>query len=276
MTGQQSERDAMTEADFDREYGDIESARQASQEGAQTSEANCDRRLATLLQRSGWTHRRIAGRVKKSQHWVMSQIRFANFLKASCFQDSITEGRFRDMWKQTDQSQSDEERFAEVARMLAEESNGVKKAKRGRICNTAARLFSGAGWKTASEIADGVGGELGEDVSPLQVCHSLGRNELKPNRSFRYIIDRSQHTCPARAKFRIRDAKVLTKRNALDVAKATEQLRPLLADIVAECKKGRTSISLSHLAAQASKLERLLRETIIPLLGDDETPGRDV
>ena len=90
--------------------------RQAYGDSRTDAGARFEQELARLFWPSGWTQEELAKKEGKSQRWVSYRLLFGRFLgfSTSCSipQDpaflKLTEGRFRDYWSRTDETESNE------------------------------------------------------------------------------------------------------------------------------------------------------------------------
>ena len=80
--------------------------------GESSVEAKRDQALAQLFARSGWTQEELGKKEGKSQDWISLRLRFGRFLNFTTavvnseLPRNLTEWRFRELWEQTDKTET--------------------------------------------------------------------------------------------------------------------------------------------------------------------------
>ena len=86
--------------------------RELYDESSVEAAAKRDQALAQLFARSGWTQEELGKKEGKSQDWISLRLRFGRFLNFTTavvnseLPRNLTEWRFRELWEQTDKTET--------------------------------------------------------------------------------------------------------------------------------------------------------------------------
>jgi len=148
---------------------EAEKARLLTQYGSTSREAGQRRaqELARLYARSKWTVRAIAEIQQQSYKTIDFQVRFGRFLLlcTNCTQTGLTEGRFRQLWLQTDKTATEDARFAAVAALLAE-AQAAPRSDARQLGKSIVAHFADGKWHRVQEIAEQLQTDV-QTVMPL-------------------------------------------------------------------------------------------------------------
>ena len=145
----------MTEAQYAEERAKLPTDKKEA--GARFEQA-----LAILFYRSGWTQQQLADKEGKSRIWITTRLRFGNFLnfvtnvtKSDLLPRNLTEGKFREYWKQTNKDQNERARFAEVTRAIQRDA-AVVKPRRHLIGHDIINEFADGKWHPLQTIIEAI------------------------------------------------------------------------------------------------------------------------
>jgi hypothetical protein len=242
----------MSDADFDSELATLH-----DRYGESRAEAGnrFEQELARLAARSGWTQEELAGKLGKSARWIGYRLAFGRFLefstnvlKTEIPLFSLSEGRFRDLFAKTDQTQTEAGRFQDVLDQLAA-SIGVRSPSRDlkSIRTDIIAKFADGKWHPLDRIIRAL-----PDYEPQQIADALADTTKHPRvqgcdwerkgvgRSWSYRIFKQERMVSHR--------------------KLTEEFTPIFKELLAETEKSQVAISLPTLRRLAQKAAQLLKK----------------
>src|SRR5215471_755573 len=119
--------------------------------------------MAQLYVESGWQKEALAEVEGVSQRYIECLLLWGRFLRTSGSQSGdCTERKFRDLWRRTDQTASEEARFAAVAEMLKDELQDTPQVRRishATLAHALLEKFSDGKFHRLSAMAATIGAE---------------------------------------------------------------------------------------------------------------------
>jgi hypothetical protein len=206
-------------------------------------------------QRPGWTEQRLADKEKvlgnkgASQSYIHKKIVFGAFLEIIPnwnngenirWINSLSEGRFRECWEQTDKAASDDIRFHEVADMLS----GPPRPK-----------IDGA--KLLAEFGDGKWHRI------ETVAERLGRQQ---EAMLKFVQKRHWSGGTSRADAEVKkvgrsfQVRIFPKEKAISYTEIVEELTPIIEHLRTEGKKMMATSTIGAARSTASALQKLLEK----------------
>jgi hypothetical protein len=239
------------EREYDRERANLRNTYTSSSIEAT---ASCDRALAILLYRSGWTQEQLAKKEGKSRKWVVCQIRFGQFLtfvnslaelETESLPKNLNTKKFLQIWQQqTVQQERDERmRFQQVLRMMR--SGSITAARRPSIGVSIKERFADGQWHSLNAIVKATG------ANETHVLDTI--NGMSKNGTYGCKVERKR--IGQQIEFRI-----FKKDKTISVDELTEKLAPIIKELKVEGKKNMATMSPATVAHLAGKLSILLDE----------------
>lgn len=225
-------KQTMSPEEFDRRKQEIE---------ATNEKGYHDQSLAKLYQESDWTQRQLAAHLGKSPGYVDKWARFGRFILASNLDATLTEGKFRDFWSQTDKNEEEDMRFAAVSVLIEKDS---KDAAAKKLAQGIRKKFDDGKLHQTSEIAESF--ELEETETDRILRNMTSNAALKSHavnkRGNAYSIKKIKPTRTA------------------DLDALYEEVKPIIKALKTEGRKKETTLaSLGTVEYLANKLDELLR-----------------
>jgi hypothetical protein len=242
----------MSDADFERARAELH-----QRYGDNRTEAGnrYEQELARLFHRSGWTQEELAAKEGKSQFWISTRLtfgRFLNFIAKDISADSLpknlSEGRFREFWKQTNKGGNDYQRFTAVWDAMVSNTE-VRQPKRQlkQVRERIAEKFADGKWHGLDRIFDHL-----DDIEDETIEAALARMTWEKN----YAGIETEKK-PVGKSFSYRFFK--TDKN-VSYHRLTEELVPIIDALITEGKKSAVTCSPGTIARLANQLKKLVAQ----------------
>ncbi len=250
----------MSTTDFDLRLKHINDQYAARRDGA---DAYRDQEVARLFEQCEWTQEKIAARMGKKQSWVSRRLvlgRFLKFMPTGINASGLTEGRFRELWKNTTGKES--ERFEAVLDKL---QNGVPQgaealSKKPGVRAALLSAMDDGKWYTATQIQATVEESL-VGVSSEQIHNGIRHLMTRPVAGKQVESKRIGKKCQYR--LAASEAEPKSKGESQTVLlQVYEEVGPLIEELEHWGKSSKWAQAPNELLKIATKLKRLFESRL--------------
>jgi hypothetical protein len=246
-------RNRMSDADYDRQRSELR-----ERYGDNRAEAGnrYEQELARLFARSGWTQEDLATKEGKTQAWISRRLVFGRFLEfmpngisAESLPKNLSEGRFREFWKQTDRNDNERQRF-QAAWDAMSSNTEVRQPKRQlkQVRQRIVEKFADGKWHVVDTIRNHLD-DLDDDIIDAALARMTWDERTSDG------IETEKKAVGKSHSYRF----FRTDRN-VSYQRLTEELAPIIEGLIAEGKKSAVTCSPGTIARLANQLRKLVEK----------------